>query len=98
MISLAAVLALFASGIALAQSGSGMTDKPASLQNGGNSGTSQDGGMGATGWSGPHRGQTGAGADTNYVPTPSTDRQPLVATGTDLNGPPVAFPSNKAPE
>jgi len=95
---LAAALALSASSLALAQNASPqMQDRPASLQ-GGTSGTSQDGGMGATGWSGPHRGQTSPGHPDGPEPADSPDKQPPVGTGADLKGPPQAFPSNKAPE
>lgn len=56
-------------------------------------------GMGASGWSGPHRGETtGSAPTTPYVPSPSKDTQPPVVTGEDLQGQPKAFPSNKTPE
>ena len=69
---------------------------PASLQ--GNKGTQATDQMGATGWNGPHRGQTSPGNPAGPAPTPSADKQPPVATGADLAGPPMAFPSNTTPE
>ncbi len=54
--------------------------------------------MGATGWTGPHRGPTSPGNPGVAAPSDSPDKQPAVATGSDLNGPPKEFPSNKAPE
>ncbi len=38
------------------------------------------------------------GLPKTQPPSDSTDKQPPVATGEDLKGPPKAFPSNKAPE
>jgi hypothetical protein len=100
-VPIAAAFALLAPSLASAQNAAppGMQDKPTSLQQGGgNSGASQDGGMGATGWSGPHRGQTSPGGPEGADPSPSSDKQPPVATGADLKGAPEAFPSNRAPE
>ena len=99
IVSLAAMLALSAPPLALAQNAAPqMQEKPAAMPQGGSSGASQDGGMGATGWSGPHRGQTSPGHPEGPDPADSPDKQPPVATGQDLNGAPKAFPSNKAPE
>lgn len=54
--------------------------------------------MGATGWTGPHRGATSPDHPDVAAPSDSKDKQPPVATGADLSGPAKAFPSNKAPE
>jgi len=53
--------------------------------------------MGSNGWSGGHKSTSPGHPD---VPTPadSLDKQPPVVTGLKLDGPPKAFPSNKAPE
>ena len=74
-----------------------MQENPASLtqQNNSTQGPEQ---MGTTGWSGPHRGPTSDGTVAAPTPSDSPDKQPMVATGEDLKGPPKAFPSNKAPE
>jgi hypothetical protein len=85
---------------AFAQENPNPQDKPSNATTGQTSdqGTSPQG-MGSTGWTGPHRGETASSAPTTpYVPSPSLDKQPPVATGADLRGPPMAFPSNQAPE
>ena len=49
------------------------------------------------GSNGQHR-ATSPGNPDVAAPSDSTDKQPPVATGSDLNGSAKAFPSNKAPE
>jgi hypothetical protein len=74
-----------------------MQESPASLTQQNHS-TQGPEAMGATGWSGPHRGQTSPGSPDAPAANDSPDKQPPVATGADLGGPIKAFPSNKAPE
>ena len=93
ILSLLAALALPTS-FALAQNAAPqMQEKPAAMPQGGNSGTAQDHRMGASGGK-----ATSPGNPDVPDPPDSPDKQPPVGTGADLNGPPKAFPSNKAPE
>lgn len=61
------------------------------------------GGMGSTGWTGGNAAYIGTSNvhTTGQAPSPwtlSTVDQPLMATGEDLNGPPVRFPATDTPE
>jgi hypothetical protein len=51
---------------------------------------------GSTGWTGGNRNTEKSPATAPLSDSP--DKQPPVATGSDLKGQPKAFPSNKAPE
>ena len=97
ILSFAGAMALTSPAFAQSADTPQMQQKPAALS-GPNSTTAGPQSMGTTGWSGPHRGP--ASDTTNAAPTPSDspDKQPPVGTGADLQGPPKAFPSNKAPE
>jgi hypothetical protein len=87
------VSSLLAGGAAQAQ---GRSDTPQGSNS--QAGTDGSGRMGATGWTGPHQGQTSPGHPDAPAPADSPDKQPAVSTGADLNGPPKEFPSNKTPE
>lgn len=61
------------------------------------------GGMGSTGWTGgtggAHIGTSNAHTTGSSSPSASSSEdQPLMATGRDLQGPPTRFPANKTPE
>ena len=70
-----------------------MIEKPVALPQPGATGTAPDG-MGSTGWTGGNRGQ----ADPGKPNPESASQQPFMATGQDLQGPPMQFPAQQTPE
>jgi len=100
--SLLAVALLFTPVAAIAQNTSanppgGAVENPSATPQSSQSGTHPDG-MGSTGWTGPHRGQTEKSKGEDGEDRAQAANQPLTATGEDLKGPPTQFAPSKTPE
>ena len=98
----AVLLIALASPIALAQDHS---TTPASPENSSHSDGTAPHGMGSTGLTGgaggSHIGTSNSattGSAPRQEPSGLAADQPEMATGQDLNGPPIRFPANKTPE
>lgn len=96
-VALTAAIALLASPtLSIAQDGTNAPpatlEKPAAPPHTTGSGTAPDG-MGSTGWTGGSLGATNSASDPE-----AASRQPEMATGSDLNGPPKQFPAQQTPE
>jgi len=100
--SLLAAALLVAPGTAIAQNAPAETsgsaaENPSAIPQSSHTGTTPEG-MGSTGWSGPHRGQTEKDKSHDAGDRAAATSQPYMATGEDLKGPPTQFAPAKTPE